>query len=296
MKTVLIVDDSPIVLETTGATLTNAGYRVVLRARAEGTVAAILKERPDLVLLDVNMPHLSGETIAVILAKADPTRRTLVLLHSSLPADQLKQKSQEVGAHGYISKGGRPLDLVNQVTRWLPRDPGSSSQHRRVVLDPLPVMETSPPAPRQPPVSAPVSAPVRKLVPDVLCVDDDHFTLSLFRRALQAEPMNVSLADTGGRALQRVLSDDPPDVIVCDLTMPDTDGLRVFERAVAHDVSWRRRFVFVADQSSVTRISKILSEGGVQVVYRPIDVGLLKFAVRNAVAEYEKMSGARVGP
>src|SRR5690242_20012919 len=60
-KTILVVDDSPVVLELTGSALEGAGYKVVLRSRGEGTVAAVLQERPDLVLLDVNMPRLSGD-------------------------------------------------------------------------------------------------------------------------------------------------------------------------------------------------------------------------------------------
>jgi len=288
MKTVLIVDDSPIVLETTRTILQNAGYRVVIRARAEGTVATILHERPDLVLLDVNMPHLSGEMIAVILARADPQRCTLVLLHSSLPADQFKTKAQEVGAHGFIHKGTRPNELVNQVNRWLRHAPGSSQNMRRATVDPEPAPESL----SSPARAARANAPVRKLVPDVLFVDDDHFALSFYRRSLQNEPINLDLADTGGRALERIRSDNPPDVIVCDLQMPDTDGKAVFERAVELDGSWRQRFIFVAEATSVVRISQFLTDATVQVLYKPIDLGLLKLAVRQAVSACESIGGS----
>src|SRR5690349_23504351 len=100
-KTILVVDDSPVVLELTGAALEGAGYKVVLRSRGEGTVAAVLQERPDLVLLDVNMPRLSGDTIAVILAKTDPDKKTIVLLHSSLSPELLKLKVLQTGAQGF---------------------------------------------------------------------------------------------------------------------------------------------------------------------------------------------------
>src|SRR5215471_7903868 len=124
-KTILIVDDSPIVLDMAGAALEAAGYKVVLRSRGEGTVAAVIQERPDLVLLDVNMPRLAGDTIAVILAKTDPARKTIVLLHSSIAPDLLKLKVLQTGASGYVHKTSSAHDLVAQINHWFKRGSGA---------------------------------------------------------------------------------------------------------------------------------------------------------------------------
>jgi len=123
-STILVVDDSEVVLDVTRVALENAGHVVVTRARPEGTIAAILQEKPDLVLLDVNMPRMSGEMIASVLATAAPARETILLLHSSLSGELLKLKVLQTGAHGYIQKTGNVLDLVNQVGAWLKR-PGT---------------------------------------------------------------------------------------------------------------------------------------------------------------------------
>ena len=64
MPKVMIVDDENTVLEITGAVLEDHGYRVIKRESALGTSLAILREKPDVVLLDVNMPGLSGDRIA----------------------------------------------------------------------------------------------------------------------------------------------------------------------------------------------------------------------------------------
>src|SRR5262249_26271874 len=60
----MVVDDDPVVLEVTRERLSFMGYDVIVRESALGTSAAILRERPDVVLLDVNMPSLSGEQLA----------------------------------------------------------------------------------------------------------------------------------------------------------------------------------------------------------------------------------------
>src|SRR4051812_22898711 len=114
-RTILVIDDSEVVLEMTRFTLESAGFRVLTRDRAQGSIVAILHERPDLVLLDVNMPSMSGESIADILSRAGPARGTIIVLYSSLPANALRMKALAAGAHGFIHKSSTQPELVRQV-------------------------------------------------------------------------------------------------------------------------------------------------------------------------------------
>ena len=131
---ILVVDDSEIVLEVTRLALESAGHHVVTHDRAAGCVALILQEKPDLVLMDVSMPHLAGDTIVGVLGKAQPVGDIVVLLHSSLPADILRVKAQSAGAHGFIQKTSDQFALVREVNRWLKRS-GISSGNLRAVTD-----------------------------------------------------------------------------------------------------------------------------------------------------------------
>src|SRR6187551_234091 len=121
-RTILVIDDNAVVLEVTRSTLEQAGFRVVTRDRASGAVVAILHERPDLVLLDVNMPNMTGDSLADILGRTRATRGTLVVLYSSLPANALRMKALAVGAHGFIQKTGAQAELVRQVRAFLEQD------------------------------------------------------------------------------------------------------------------------------------------------------------------------------
>src|SRR5450432_673341 len=118
-RTILVIDDSEVVLEMTRFTLESAGFRVLTRDRAQGSIVAILHEQPDLVLLDVNMPSMSGDSIAEILTRAGPARGTVVVLYSSLPANALRMKALATGAHGFIQKTSVQVDLVRQVRAFL---------------------------------------------------------------------------------------------------------------------------------------------------------------------------------
>jgi len=120
---ILIVDDNTIVLEVAQAALEAAGFEVSTRSRGEGAVAAILQQKPDLVLLDVSMPHTRGDTIASIVASAAPAQKTILLLYSGLSPESLELKIRQTGAHGYIQKTDNTADLVGQVRQWLKRGP-----------------------------------------------------------------------------------------------------------------------------------------------------------------------------
>ncbi len=121
-RTILVIDDNAVVLELTRSALEQAGFRVMTRDRASGAVVAVLHERPDLVLLDVNMPNMTGDSLADILRRTRATRSTLVVLYSSLPANALRMKAMAAGAHGFIQKTGTQAELVRQVRAFLEQD------------------------------------------------------------------------------------------------------------------------------------------------------------------------------
>lgn len=101
---ILIVDDDRLTREKVKAMLIEQGFV----ARSTDDWAEITKivasEKVDLILMDVEMPHLRGDKIASIILKRieNPPR---IFLHSSLSEVELAEKVQEIGAHGYIPKG-----------------------------------------------------------------------------------------------------------------------------------------------------------------------------------------------
>jgi CheY-like chemotaxis protein len=300
------VDDSEVVREVAKGALEGAGYRVVTHDKPAGCVAFILHEKPDLVLMDVNMPGLGGDTIVSVLAKAQPTADTVVLLHSSLSAGVLKSKAATAGAHGYIQKSGDPFALVREVNRWLKRL--NSSGHMRAATalpgdDPRssgtrPTATTSDSStePRSiEPGRSPAgdskggrpSGTLRLERPNVLLVDDDMAVLSGYRRQLQAEDMAVEFALSGAQALRRLLSETPPDAVVCDMLLPDISGVDVYRRALAVDPSYGQRFAVATGASAVPAIASFLASFTGPVLHKPVDSARLVQAVRTC------LSGAR---
>lgn len=311
---VVVIDDSEIVLEVTKGALEGAGYEVVTHDRPAGCVALILHEKPDLVLMDVNMPGLGGDTIVSVFARAQPRGETVVLLHSSLSAEVLRTKAAAAGAHGFIQKTGDLFGLVREINRWLKRTNSGghlSSGHMRAaaLADDGRASGTRPSAAAAfssaPPGgdasgagttdSSRRSGTLLVDAPKVLLVDDEMALLSAYRRQLQNEDLSIEFALSGGQALRRLLSDTPPDVVVCDLMLPDVSGMDVFQRAVASEPTYRQRFVVATGASTLPAHAAFLSKFAGPVLTKPVSTTDLTVAIRAclSVARPHLKSSAR---
>jgi len=119
--TVLIVDDDPIVLEVTKERLEGAGFTVHTREEALGTSQWTAEFHPDIILLDVNMPALTGVDLAQLLKKRAATKDVAIILYSSLDASELQGKLVATGAVGAIQKTSDSRRFLEAFERLVAR-------------------------------------------------------------------------------------------------------------------------------------------------------------------------------
>jgi CheY-like chemotaxis protein len=298
--TIVVIDDSDIVLAAAQDILEKAGYRVLTRNRPAGCVAMILQEKPDLVLLDVCMPTVSGDTLVKLFGRASPNSKTVVLLYSALDEPLLRSKAKAAGAHGYITKSSDPAALLRAVKRWL-RIPMSESRVGRLadtrVASPAPPSSTRrrmslPPASSRgletrgapAPDSRRMSGAEAGVSPTVLLVDDDMLVLSGFRRQLCGHPFQFEFALSGSQALRVLTSPTPPSVVVSDLMMPQPDGSEVLRRALDQDDSWGHRFVIVTAQPLQDAKRQLDARFRGPVLRKPVDTEALASAIQWSLA------------
>ena len=117
---ILIVDDDPAHLLSTKGILEAEGYEVYTHEQGFGSTNAIAMLQPDLVLLDVNMPGLSGERLAEVYRANSRTRAARVMLYSSNDEDALRDTARRLRLDGYICKGN-PATLRLRVAAMLAR-------------------------------------------------------------------------------------------------------------------------------------------------------------------------------
>ncbi len=119
---ILLVDDDPDLLAVTGFALQQAGFLVVKAADGAAGLDAFQRERPDLAVLDINMPKLNGFELAQKLRERDRIP-ILMLTARSEEEDVVRALSQ--GADDYLSKPFSPKILVARIRALLRRSGGA---------------------------------------------------------------------------------------------------------------------------------------------------------------------------
>lgn len=117
--TVLLVEDNEDNLRIYSTILTYSGYRVVEATDGEAGLAAARDRRPDLILMDVSIPKIDGWEVTRML-KADPaTARIPVIALTAHALATDRERAEEIGFDGYISKPAEPRQVLAEVERRL---------------------------------------------------------------------------------------------------------------------------------------------------------------------------------
>lgn len=119
---VMVVDDHPMWREAVERDLTAAGLEVVaVAADGREAVARVLATRPDVVLLDLQIPEPDGVAVTAAIAEQLPETRVLILSASGEQADVLA--AVKAGATGYLVKSASREELLDAVRRVAEGDP-----------------------------------------------------------------------------------------------------------------------------------------------------------------------------
>ena len=110
---VMMVDDESVLIEITQAFLEDAGYRrFISTTDSTEAIALLLHERPHVLLLDLNMPKMSGFDILAQMQSDKVLKHIPVIVMTSADAAQTKLKALELGAMDFLSKPVDPSELT----------------------------------------------------------------------------------------------------------------------------------------------------------------------------------------
>lgn len=116
---ILVVDDEPEIHAVLGKFLSNQGYTVDSAYSAEDAYKMITKKRPDLVILDIMMPKVSGMDVCNRIKSSPATRDILVLIVSARDAQSDRIEGLKKGADDYVSKPFHLKSLVRKIGHML---------------------------------------------------------------------------------------------------------------------------------------------------------------------------------
>ena len=119
MPKILVVDDEPDIVDVIQRALAAEGFVVSMAYDGISALDLVEQENPDLILLDVMMPMMSGYEVCHQLKSNPQTKHIPVLCVTSAHRPETRVNAQKAGAQGLLIKPFMPAELVAQIRRHL---------------------------------------------------------------------------------------------------------------------------------------------------------------------------------
>ncbi len=163
--TVLVVDDDPVILKLLEVNFEMEGFQVVRAADGAEGLKRAREVLPDIVVLDVMMPRMTGYEVAKALREDDVTAHIPIIFVTARAQSSDVEKGMELGVEDYVTKPFDPLDLIDRVNSLLARrlgglDAESEEPATESIADHTeePPPAAAPPAAEPPPAAAGLDA------------------------------------------------------------------------------------------------------------------------------------------
>ncbi|MGE6605460.1 response regulator transcription factor [Halomonas sp. NPDC076908] len=119
MVKVLVVDDEPNIVLSLEFLMEQAGFEVVTAEDGEQALARVEDTRPDLLLLDISLPGISGFDVLERLRSKEATAQLPIIMLTAHGRDVEREKGMALGADDYITKPFSTQSLVEKVKALL---------------------------------------------------------------------------------------------------------------------------------------------------------------------------------
>lgn len=122
MALILIVDNDPNILLSLEYLMQQAGFEVVIAEDGEQALARVDTTPPDLLLLDSNLPDISGYEVLERLRSEASTSHLPIIMLTAYGRDAEREKGLALGANDYIIKPFSPQLLIERAHALLPKE------------------------------------------------------------------------------------------------------------------------------------------------------------------------------
>jgi DNA-binding response OmpR family regulator len=118
-KKILIADDEPHIVQMLASRLKKNNYDVIAASDGMQTTMMAHNEKPDLILLDINMPGGRGPKIFENLLKSVQTMTIPVIFITAYPSEEVRKQVFDLGAVDFISKPFKGEELIEKIKKAL---------------------------------------------------------------------------------------------------------------------------------------------------------------------------------
>ena len=120
---ILAVEDQEDNMQILRDLLVNAGYEMIEAENGEEALAAVATQRPDLILMDIQIPIIDGYEVTRRI-KADPALRSIpIIAVTSHAIGSGEEKARAAGCDDFVAKPYSPRQLLTKICQYLPNSP-----------------------------------------------------------------------------------------------------------------------------------------------------------------------------
>ena len=118
-RSILIVDDSVTVRKVTSRLLERAGFDVRLAKDGIDALEKLQEKKPDLMLLDIEMPRMDGFEVATQVKNSSELKDLPIIIISSRTGDKHQTRAFELGVNRFLGKPFQEKELLEQINQLL---------------------------------------------------------------------------------------------------------------------------------------------------------------------------------
>jgi two-component system, cell cycle response regulator DivK len=119
-RTILYVEDNELNRKIVRDMLRRTSYRLLEATDGETGIAIARAECPDLILMDIQLPKISGLEAMRVLRQASETAHTPIIAITSFALSGDDQKAKDAGASAYLAKPYSPRELLDMIRELVP--------------------------------------------------------------------------------------------------------------------------------------------------------------------------------
>jgi CheY-like chemotaxis protein len=223
----------------------SAGHQVILAPDGQEGLNAARLEMPDLVLLDMVMPKMTGLQVLEQL-RADPETKNLkIYVLSNLGQTGEISQGMKEGANGYLIKSNlTPTQLLEMVENVL------KNKEAPINGNASPLAKKPKPKP-----VLPAKDPSQPVTGKVLLIEDEESLANIYRVALEKARFETDVAKNGAWGL-KLAGGKPYDIIIMDVVMPAMDGCEAIARLKENEMTVGIPVVILSNSAQDSDIEK----------------------------------------
>jgi two-component system cell cycle response regulator DivK len=119
MKRILIVEDNEDNMYLIGFIVRQKGYDVIEARNGQDGVQLAIKEKPDIILMDIQLPDFDGLETTRRIRKSDAAIDVPIIALTSYAMTGDRQKALKAGCNGYIEKPINPDTIMDEIEKFL---------------------------------------------------------------------------------------------------------------------------------------------------------------------------------